>query len=63
MALTTKERGNFQRQINEIKTEVNKKAYKTEVPPAPEVTVPEPPASGTFVLTATDGVLSWEAQA
>lgn len=25
--------------------------------------VPDPPSSGTHVLTATDGVLSWEEQA
>lgn len=25
--------------------------------------IPAPPATGTFVLTATDGVISWEAQA
>ena len=25
--------------------------------------IPEPPAEGTFVLTSTDGVLSWETQA
>lgn len=25
--------------------------------------IPTPPASGTFVLTSTDGVLSWEVQA
>lgn len=24
------------------------------------VAVPEPPSTGTFVLTSTDGVLSWE---
>ena len=25
--------------------------------------IPEPPETGTFVLTATDGVLSWEVSA
>lgn len=25
--------------------------------------IPEPPAEGTFVLTSTDGVLSWEVSA
>lgn len=29
-------------------------------PSEPTVEVPEPPADGTFVLTSTDGVLSWE---
>lgn len=58
MALRKDERGNFQRQINEVKDEVNKKADKKDVPE-----IPAAPDTGTFVLTATDGVLSWEEQA
>jgi hypothetical protein len=27
---------------------------------ARKVDIPEPPAEGTFTLTSTDGVLSWE---
>lgn len=27
---------------------------------ADAVEIPDPPAEGTFVLTSTDGVLSWE---
>lgn len=29
-------------------------------PVEPGLEVPEPPAEGVFVLTSTDGVLSWE---
>lgn len=50
--LNLKEKGNFQKQINDVKKEVN----KLEDQPV----IPTQPAEGNHTLTSKDGVLSWE---